>query len=206
MRNPWITYIQTYTYLHNYMQTNMTWARFPSLVGLRLRAFGAQPLSEQKHSGHVQQILTIFRCHMLRVIVNVWTFNVDTTFHKFLLLFAPHLKSAKIEASLAASDPTWPFLKNQANWVVVENGTSRPIIQVRKGVSGEISPWLRKRSSRTDILWESPGVIKEELKEIHSSSRMPVEVANDEAANRLSRIILPVLPESARVQLLGILL
>ena len=73
----------------------MTWARFPSLVGLRLRALGAQPPSEQKQTSHVQPILEFFSCYMLRVIVNVWTFNVDTTLHKFLLLFAPHLKSAK---------------------------------------------------------------------------------------------------------------
>ena len=30
------------------IHTNMTWARFPSLVELRLRAFGAQPPSENK--------------------------------------------------------------------------------------------------------------------------------------------------------------
>ena len=31
---------------HTYIQTNMTWASFTSLAGLRLRAFGAQPPSE----------------------------------------------------------------------------------------------------------------------------------------------------------------
>ena len=33
-------------YIHTYKQTYMTWARFPSLLGLRLRAFGAQSPSE----------------------------------------------------------------------------------------------------------------------------------------------------------------
>ena len=34
-------------YIHTYIHTYMTQARFPSLVGLRLRAFGAKPPSEQ---------------------------------------------------------------------------------------------------------------------------------------------------------------
>ena len=39
--------LEKHTYIHTYKQTNMTWTRFQSLVGLRLRAFGAQPPSEQ---------------------------------------------------------------------------------------------------------------------------------------------------------------
>ena len=38
----------TQIYIHTYIHTYMTQARFPSLVGLRLRAFGAKPPSEKK--------------------------------------------------------------------------------------------------------------------------------------------------------------
>ena len=38
-------------YIHTYIHTYMTQARFPSLVGLRLRAFGAKPPSEKWDSG-----------------------------------------------------------------------------------------------------------------------------------------------------------
>ena len=52
------------------------------------------------------------------------------------------------------------------------------VINVRKGASGRIPPWLHKRSSRTDILWKSPCVTLGEHKEIHSSPRMLVEGGN----------------------------
>ena len=43
----------------------------------------------------MQQILTIFNFHVLRYIVNVWTFIIDSNFNTILLLFAPYLQSAK---------------------------------------------------------------------------------------------------------------
>ena len=40
-------------------------------------------------------ILTIFNFHVLRFIVNVWTFIIDSNLNTILLLFAPYLQSAK---------------------------------------------------------------------------------------------------------------
>ena len=71
----------------------------------------------QKQISHVQQILTIFNFHVLRFIVIVWTFIIDSNLNTILLLLAPYLQSPR--SPFFGSDPNG-FREDQAQWVAVE--------------------------------------------------------------------------------------
>ena len=81
----------------------------------------------------MQQILTIFNFHVLRFIVNVWTFITNSNLNTILLLFAPYLQPAK-NLTFLGSDPSGPFSKDQAQRVAVEYEILLNVLNVRKGV------------------------------------------------------------------------
>ena len=64
----------------------MTQARFPSLVGLRLRAFGAKPPSEQAESYHFI-LCVFFRNYESKVIIHHYEYAlVHNTYHTICLV------------------------------------------------------------------------------------------------------------------------